>query len=274
MVKKFLRLNPPEDHWHVSESGEEMDTFFSLTGIAPLKPAEFFKLIAKLITNVESDYSKIWHQRCIKIKKARKKYLQKIPWSDLRVFDLLLDGLPKHTILHLGNSTPVRYSQLFGSNPDFIYQSNRGVSGIDGQVSTAAGYSSVSKRLNIIITGDLGFFYDSNALMNHHLTPNLKIIVINNGGGGIFRFIEGPDSSPYLEQFFEAKHDWKAEKIAEAFDITYLKADTEKNLEALLSEFYYSKMKRPALLEIFTPGKVNAKVLKEYFIFLKSATRD
>lgn len=270
MIKKFLRLNPPKNHWHVSASGEEIDTYFSLTGIAPLKPAEFFKQMAKKVKNVESNYAKNWAERLGKVREARTAYLDKIPYSDFRVFDVLLSTIPADSILHLGNSTPVRYSQLFGSQKKFIFQSNRGVSGIDGQVSTAAGYAFKSEKVNTIITGDLGFLYDSNALMNHNLKSNLKIIVINNGGGGIFRFIPGPDNNKHLEKFFEAKHNWRAQKIAEAFDVIYYKAENEKQLIEILPEFYNNEMKRPAVLEILTPSETNTKVLKEYFSFLKN----
>lgn len=270
MVKKFLRLNPPKKHWHISASGEQMDTYFSLTGFVPLQPAEFFKLMANKIRNAESDYAKTWAERLKDIRKKRSDYMAKIPFSDLRVFDRLSSNMPMNSLLHLGNSTPVRYSQLFGSSREFRYHSNRGVSGIDGQVSTAAGWAYCSDKLNTIITGDLGFFYDSNALLNHNLTPNLKIIVINNGGGGIFRFIQGPDASQYLEKFFETRHNWSVEKIAETFHIVYYKVEDEKGLMKTLPVFYDQKLKRPAILEIFTPTETNAKVLKDYFKYLKS----
>ncbi len=268
MIKKYVRLNPPADHWHISESGEQMDTFFSLTGFAPLKPGEFFRLMSKQIKNVDSDYAKNWADRFEKVKSSRKNYLLKVPWSDLRVFELLLTEMPGESNLHLGNSTPVRYSQLFGCQTKFIYHSNRGVSGIEGQISSAAGAAFINPKINTIITGDLGFLYDSNALMNHNLTPNLKIIVINNGGGGIFRYIPGPDRSPHLDKYFATNHNWKADKIAETFDVKYFSASNEKELMKALAAFY-SDMPRPAILEIFTPSEINAKVLKEYFRYLK-----
>ena len=157
-------------------------------------------------------------------------YLDSIPFCDFKVFETLMERIPAGSVLHFGNSTPVRYSQLFGSSKKFTCLSNRGVSGIDGQTSTASGVAFAGKDINTIITGDLGFFYDSNALMNLNLTPNFRIIVINNGGGGIFRFIPGPDSSSQLEQFFVAKHSWKAEKLAAAFDIHYFKAENLQQL--------------------------------------------
>lgn len=268
MIKRFLRLNPPAEHWHVSASAEQMDTYFSLTKTIAIKPTELFSLMATRIGNVDSSYAALWAERLEKVQNRRSAYLKKLPYSDLLVFDLLLKEIPGQSILHLGNSTPVRYSQLFGSHKRFIYYSNRGVSGIDGQVSTAAGAAYSNPRINTIITGDLGFLYDSNALMNHNLTPNLKIIVINNAGGGIFRFISGPDTSPHLQQFFATKHAWKAEKIAEAFNINYYSASSETELKKMLNIFY-SEMSRPALLEVFTPSETNATILKNYFEMLK-----
>lgn len=269
MVKRFLRLNPPKDHWHISASGEKLDTYFSLTHSIQMQPAEFFKLMAPKIENVSSDYAEIWKKRLERIRHSREHYFNDLPFCDLSVFRDFMIELPEGIILHLGNSTPVRYSQLFGSLPKFHYRSNRGVSGIDGQVSTAAGSAMVSNKLNVIITGDLGFFYDSNALMNTDLPPNLKIIVINNSGGGIFRFIPGPDQTPFLEEFFETHHHWKADKISETFGVSYFSATNRSELMDVLPSFFTDGPEKPALLEVFTPYKLNAKVLRDYFKSLK-----
>jgi len=268
MVKKYLRLHPPKKHWHISPSGEEMDTYFVLSKVVKTKPVEFFQIVVPQIRFKESTYSKVWESRNDKVNTIKNEYLQQIPYSDLSVWDTLFKQVPDTSILHLGNSTPVRYSQLFGSMKKFIYHSNRGVSGIDGQVSTATGAAFASDKINTIITGDLGFFYDSNALMNHHLGANLKIIVINNGGGGIFRFIPGPDTSPHLDTFFETKHQWTARKIAETFDVKYFMAEDDASLNKVLPGFYKGN-KQSALLEIFTPAELNAKVLRNYFATLK-----
>jgi 2-succinyl-5-enolpyruvyl-6-hydroxy-3-cyclohexene-1-carboxylate synthase len=105
--------------------------------------------------------------------------------------------------------------------------------------------------------------------MNHYLKPNLKIIVINNSGGGIFRFIEGPAQSGHLEEFFEVKHSWKAKKIAETFGLKYYTACNESELETSFQTFM-SITDKPAVLEVFTPNELNAEVLKGYFAYLKS----
>ena len=268
-IKSFLRREKPGHHWHISTSGDKMDTYFALSQVVTEEPVAFFKKMLPELKKGESNYKNSWLQKKNLTDEGRKKYLDSIPYCDFKVFETLMEKMPEDSVLHLGNSTPVRYSQLFGSSKKFQYFSNRGVSGIDGQTSTASGMAFASNEINTLITGDLGFFYDSNALMNLNLTPNFKIIVINNGGGGIFRFIPGPDTSPQLEPFFVAKHSWKAEKLAAAFDVNYFKAENLQQLKEVLSQFY-KNLSRPAILEIFTPGEENARVLRNYFSFLKS----
>lgn len=267
-IKKLLRKYPAKNHWHISPSGEKRDTYFCLNGIIRTNADDFLTQEKENLTENSGQYRSFWQRHKVIVLQKSKAFLAKTGWCDLKVYELLFREIPENTLLHLGNSTPVRYAQLFGSLPEFHYFSNRGVSGIDGQVSTAAGAAFAAKdKINTIITGDLGFFYDSNALMNQNLTPNLKIIVINNGGGDIFRFIPGSDTSAQREKFFAAKHNWKAEMIAKAFDIYYLKAENEAELKNCLSEFY-AENSRPALLEIFTSKVENAQILKEYFGFM------
>jgi 2-succinyl-5-enolpyruvyl-6-hydroxy-3-cyclohexene-1-carboxylate synthase len=157
---------------------------------------------------------------------------------------------------------------LFRPYRKLFYFSNRGTSGIDGVVSTAAGATFSTGKPTTLITGDLAFFYDSNALMNNYLNKNLRIIIINNSGGGIFRFIPGPDTTGKLEQFFEAKHNLKARYIAKAYDIPYFSVNNLSDLNSALETFYLPQNGKTAILEIFTPNEKNAVVLRDYFKFL------
>ncbi|MGP8329207.1 MAG: 2-succinyl-5-enolpyruvyl-6-hydroxy-3-cyclohexene-1-carboxylic-acid synthase [Methanosarcinaceae archaeon] len=268
MIKKLLRKNKPAIHWHISPSGEKMDTYFSLTDAIDSGELSFFRSINQYLQPIKSNYSSLWHHRKKEVDNKKREYLSKAEYSDLKVFEVMLKQLPENCILHLGNSTPVRYSQLFGSRKSIVYNSNRGVSGIDGQVSTAAGHAYASDKLNVLITGDLGFLYDSNGLMNKYLKPNLKIIVINNSGGGIFRFIPGPDTTPNLEEFFVAKHNWKAEHICKAFEVNYYKAHNIDEFTHILPSFFTDGKQSPEVLEIFTPSNKNAEILRGYFKFI------
>ena len=267
-IKKYLRRHKPVEHWHLSPAGEAPDTYQCLTKPVAMLPELFFEAMANYVNTSPAAYAKAWMQKRNSVIDRREDFLSQLEYSDLKVFDVLLQHIPVGTTLHLGNSTPVRYAQLFGTREFITYRSNRGVSGIDGQVSTAAGAAYATKNTNLLITGDVGFLYDSNGLMNQNLTPNFKIVVINNGGGGIFRFIPGPDTSPQLEKFFETKHNYTAEKIAQAFNIRYVKTGSVRELLYALPEFF-NESEKPVLLEIFTPGNTNAILLRKYFEYLK-----
>ena len=167
----------------------------------------------------------------------------------------------------MGNSTSVRYIQLFQQQKDLKYNSNRGVSGIDGSSSTAVGAASVTDRLTVLITGDLSFIYDQHALWNKEVPKNLKIIVVNNQGGGIFNIISGPKTTPYSKEFFETKHEISLEKIAATFRINYQKANNEIQATECLNNIF--KSKDVEIIELFTGNIENEEVLNDYFRNIK-----
>ncbi len=267
--KAYLRKFKPNQHWHISISASHIDTYQSLTKVLPVNEAEFFSLLVKSKSKAKSTYAKRINEIEKSALKGLDSYMGQIPFSDLKVFQTILNHLPVNSDVQLGNSTPIRYANLFNLNDTKAnFYSNRGVSGIDGSVSTAAGTAYASGKMTTLITGDLSFFYDSNGLWNKHLSGNLRIIVINNGGGGIFRIIDSKDS-PLLEEYFEAVHAMKAEPFAQAYGIPYCSASNEKELDKTLPVFYKPHNAKPVILEIFTPHKINAEVLSGYFKFLK-----
>ena len=133
----------------------------------------------------------------------REDYFAQMPWSDFKVFELVFQNLPDHIVLQLGNSSTIRYAQLFQMNATHTVFSNRGTSGIDGSTSTAIGAAMAIEQPVVFITGDLSFFYDSNALWNNYIPKNFKIILINNSGGGIFRILPGHKDTVEFDTFFD-----------------------------------------------------------------------
>jgi len=270
MVKAFIRKNKPIEHWNIDLVDYNMNTYQCLTEGITLEAKLFFEQLLPFVKVRESDYRETWANRDQRSEKRHQEYLSSCDYSDLKVFEILLKNIPGNSDFYMGNSTPVRYVQLFKPVKRFSYYSNRGTSGIDGTVSSATGACHATGKPTTLIVGDLGFLYDSNALMNKFLHKNLRIIIINNSGGGIFRFISGPDETDQLEEFFEANHNWKAKYIARNFDVPYYYAYNQKELEDILPQFYKpQKDNRPALLEIFTPNEKNAVILKKYFSYLK-----
>ncbi|WP_298308513.1 2-succinyl-5-enolpyruvyl-6-hydroxy-3-cyclohexene-1-carboxylic-acid synthase [Flavobacterium sp.] len=262
-IKAFLRKYKPNHHWHIDDL-RAYDTFDCLTKHFEVQPNLFFQSFFMLTETVESNYN----QYAQDIKALRQKrsleYLAKIPFTDFKVFEKVIPALPKNSQLQISNSSPIRYAQLFDIEKSIEVFSNRGTSGIDGSTSTAIGAAVASKKPNVFIAGDIGFLYDSNALWNNYIPKNFKIILINNGGGGIFRILPGHDETSVFNTFFETSHCLTAEHLCKMYGLNYLTASTETTLEESLKTMF-SNDEKPTLLEVFTPTLENDKVLLQYF---------
>ena len=266
-IKSFLRKYQPKHHWHIDKK-KAYDTFFCLSMHVEATPNQFFEsLLPKITHYVKSDYKETWMAVKEKRLEKHKLYLKQIPFCDFKVFDSILKSIPNYSILQVGNSSAIRYTQLFSVNKTLEVYCNRGTSGIDGSTSTAVGFSVVSKKRTVFITGDLSFLYDSNGLWNNYIPNNFRIIVVNNQGGGIFRILPGQKDTKNFDTFFETKHDLNAKHLSKMYSIDYLSAKTDQQLKNKLENFY-SESYRPKLLEIFTPRIINDEVLLKYFEFL------
>jgi 2-succinyl-5-enolpyruvyl-6-hydroxy-3-cyclohexene-1-carboxylate synthase len=271
-LKQFLRKNKPGNHWHLSPSNEHFDTYQSLSKVITTDALDFFSQLSGKVNSKEKIYWQRWKNKETEVNHARDKYLKQIDFSDLKVFKQVCQSIPENSIVHLGNSTPVRYALICENNNSVQYLGNRGTSGIDGSLSTAVGFASSSEKINTIILGDLSFFYDSNALWNKYINSNLRVIVINNRGGNIFGLIKGLSESPAFNEHFFTENKYKAEGIAKTFDLDYFKAGNEKELEIVLKDFYSDKQNKAALLEIFTDTEINTKVFRGLFKNVKIKT--
>ncbi len=266
-IKAFLRNYNPKHHWHV-DSKKAYNTFFCLNKHFETSVNDFFTDFFPITTKIDSDYGEFWKNIRAKRQVRHDAYMDEIPYSDLKAMQLLVPKVPDHYIMQLANSSTIRYAQLFKWNPSLRIFCNRGTSGIDGSISTAAGSAMASEDPVLMVTGDLSFFYDSNALWNKYLPANFRIIILNNSGGGIFRILPGNKNSEQFDTFFETVHDLKAEQLAKMYNFEYDSASSEAEISDSLSTFFEAS-ERPKILEIFTPRKVNDKVLLEYFSYMK-----
>ena len=267
-IKAFLRKANPKETWRIGYDFPFMDTYQSLNQSFQMQATTFFTQLSEVVNlNSSSPFWKTWKQLDYINQDKAEVFLESTTYSDLKVFQLLSDIIPENSHLHLANSSVIRYSQLFNPVKGITTWSNRGTSGIDGSTSTALGAALITKDTwHTLITGDVSFFYDSNAFWNKLSLPNVRIFMINNGGGGIFKIIPGPDSTEELSDFFVFNHGFSAENICKAFGIDYFKADSIEDIEKQWELFYqYEENGSPALMEIFTPQDENDKVLKAYF---------
>jgi 2-succinyl-5-enolpyruvyl-6-hydroxy-3-cyclohexene-1-carboxylate synthase len=268
-IKAFLRCWKPQQHWHINEK-KSLNTFNALNGHIKEKPTEFFKRFNRRATMVKSDYKKLWLDADRQQIALRASYLQSIPFSDLKAFDAIFQAIPKNYQLQLANSSTIRYSQLFDLDPSLRVFCNRGTSGIDGSTSTAVGASLDYMSPTLLITGDLSFLYDINALWNEYIRSDFRIIVINNEGGGIFRILPGKKESDDFARYFETIHDADIENISGAYGFDFISVDGQEELKDALISFF-EPGERPKLLEIKTPRTLNDQILLGYFEFLSSA---
>jgi 2-succinyl-5-enolpyruvyl-6-hydroxy-3-cyclohexene-1-carboxylate synthase len=262
-IKAFLRKYQPKHHWHI-DTLRAYDTFGCLTKHFEVTPNTFFETFLPLTHTIGSDY----FSKMNAVKTLRKEkhdiYLAKIPFSDFKVFEKVIGTLPQNSQFQISNSSAIRYAQLIPIDPSIEVYCNRGTSGIDGSTSTAIGSAVANAKQTVFITGDIGFLYDSNALWNNYIPKNFKIILINNGGGGIFRILPGHDETPVFNTFFETSHHLTAEHLAKMYGLDYVVANDELSLVKGLKSIY-SQNDKPCILEVFTPTLENNTILLQYF---------
>ncbi len=262
-IKAALRNYQPKHHWHI-DSLRAYNTYGCLTKHFQVSPNDFFNQFIPLLNPIESHYYDYFEgiNQIRKIKTAA--YLSKVPFSDFKAFEIVIKSLPINSHLQMGNSSAIRYAQLIDIHPSIEVFCNRGTSGIDGSTSTAIGAAVANQKPTILITGDISFLYDSNGLWNNYIPKDFKIVLINNGGGGIFRILPGHDETPVFNTFFETSHCLTAEKLASMYSFDYAIASDVPSLEAGMKHFY-SNNDKPFILEVFTPTLENDKVLLQFF---------
>ncbi len=175
---------------------------------------------------VDSEYVERWNKYS---QRASKMIAGITQWSEALVAREIASALPDSTTLFISSSRPIRDIEGFASARTGIETfANRGLAGIDGNISTALGIASQRKSA-IAILGDLSFLHDITGLI-HHEDINLKIVVIDNNGGGIFstlshRGVEG------FEEVFGTPHNLNLVAIASAFGLSTTTVKNEAELK-------------------------------------------
>lgn len=276
-IKKLLRAMGIQCHWHIGIERPN-DTFFALKEHINLVPNQFFTGVMEHSHQADSSASQ-FKSTWLSLKMTRltghKSFVASAPYSDFTVHRTILECLPNHINLQLANSASIRYAQLFEANPTHAIYCNRGTSGIEGSMSTAIGAAisaqETQSRATVFITGDLSFFYDINALWQKYTPNSLRIIIVNNNGGGIFRILPGAKQIKSFETFLETTHSRNASLMASEFGFEYFDAHNLNALKSILESFF-NPSSAPRILEVFTPSTLNDQVLNEYFDHLKVNT--
>jgi 2-succinyl-5-enolpyruvyl-6-hydroxy-3-cyclohexene-1-carboxylate synthase len=267
-LKQLLRAHPPQHLWRVQPAGTAPDTYQAITALLPMAPADFLHaLVERVAPAAVSDYAQIWRRLDSQARQELFRLLKTAPFGEFCAVQQVLGALPAQSHLQIGNSMPIRYANFVGVSSNHLpatVNANRGVSGIDGCVSTAVGAAWTTSALTTLIIGDLAFFYDRNGLWQRNLPPNLRIVLLNNHGGGIFDIIEGPQrlDAATRTNYFLTPQPLSAQHTALDHGLRYFHAASADALQAALPAFFTTG--GPALLEIETAMDVNRAVFQTF----------
>lgn len=264
-LKAMLRRNAAAfEHWHIGHTDETVDTFRALTLRVDADPAQFMRQLSsavKPLQHAPGTFAADWQRLSHEAAEIAGHAAETAPWSDLRAFAILGRMLPPNVDLQVSNGMSVRYLHMVAGWRQHRITCNRGVSGIDGSTSTAIGASFVAvNNPTVLITGDLSAQYDLGALMAGGIEPRMKIIVIDNGGGAIFRSIENTRHlSVCADRLVCApKLDWRS--VAAAAGMRHIDVNDARELERGIVQLL-REHERPAMMVVHTCGDTDAAAL-------------
>ena len=271
-LREFIRRGSNIKTWYVGEETYAPDTFGSLSVHVAMPPDAFFSQFIKEQgkKRKRSKFHQLWQMKADAAAEKHSEFIKSAEWSDLKAFSILAETQPEEGDLQLGTSTPMRYMDLFSYSIIGYTWGNCGTHGIEGSLSAAAGFAQKTGNAVTVILGDNSFLYDSNALLIAELPTNLRIIVIDNGGGSTYRISPETGRIDEMRDLCELPHEQDIARIAKAYGLRVLKAQDEESLREALKELY-APQELPALLVVKTPTHINGEVLRQYFEHLKEA---
>ena len=271
MLKDFIRYSEVKETITLGDTYFGIDCFKSLTRHIDISPERFFKIITNPLKKSRLDkeskqylckYTEQWQELRANAAELHTRFVEWADWSELKAFAHILPNIPQNYNLFLSNGTCVRYGQLFTDTVPHASYCNRGVSGIEGTNATAVGCAMEYGAPTLLITGDMSFAYSPGIMGTQGLPPSFKIIVINNSGGGIFRFIGATREIEHREKYFCADPKVPVEGLAAAYGWKYLRADSMFSLKQNLQNLFDHDSN--AILEIVVDGRYSARVLRKY----------
>ncbi len=263
-LKRFLRK--AKETWVVNETGEVTDTFMNLTHVFQGDSAVVVDQIRFMLEQQPHPFVQLWDELLERVHCHAETYEPAYSqMATVKYLEQQFSPLTSHLSplnFHYANSTAIRLANIYACHHVYC---NRGVNGIDGSLSTAAGFSLVTDDPVFCVIGDLSFFYDQNALWNQNLRGNFRILLMNNGKGGIFNMLSGLEQSPARDKYVAAEHHTSAKGICEQNEITYLRASNMEEMQQGIGSLLNIESPRPVVLEVFTDAAEDERVFHNYY---------
>ncbi len=253
-LHEYLRVVGNRHHIHIRENGAWADGDHITSFFLQASPSLFCNLLAdKLKSSPDKDWSNFWNGNEIRFKKFLKESLQN-KFFDGSIVSQTIEHMPEKAFLFAGNSLPVRHVDQFCPPTTKKLQlfSNRGASGIDGNISTALGLAAQTEEPVVLLLGDITFYHDSNGLLaiKKYGIYNITIVLLNNNGGGIFRRLPIASFTNEYGDLFDTPHDLQFKPYAQLFGLDYVLANDMPSFTDALSSAFNTD--RPLLIEVQT----------------------
>ena len=269
-LKHFLRK--AKETWAVNAEGEVNDTFMNLTNVIQGDGDMVADMVRFNLEQQPHPFVQMWDNLLMKVRAEADAYQPAFSqMAVVKCFEQQVTALWPSSPVHYANSTAIRLANVYARHQVWC---NRGVNGIEGSLSTAAGFSLVSDQPVFCVIGDLSFFYDQNALWNQELRcrahgGNLRVLLLNNGRGGIFNMLPGLEQSPARDRYVAAEHQTSAEGICRQNGVDYRKADCEEQVQKGINWLLAEASEHPMVLEVFTDPAVDEQTYKAYMDIFK-----
>ena len=260
-VKQFLRK--AKETWAVNITGEIEDTFQNLTRVIRGDGAFLADQIRVELEARPHPFVRQWYELTRDVRIKGRKYVA--PYSQMATVRYFEDHYHEG-VVHYANSTAIRLANIYAWHKGYC---NRGVNGIEGSLSTAAGMSVVTDERVYCVIGDLSFFYDSNALWNQNLRGNFRVLLLNNGKGGIFNMLRGLEQSPARDKFVAAAHRTTAEGVCLQNGVVYRKAEDMEQMQQGIDWLFQTESEHPLLLEVLTDASEDERAFRDYYRSLR-----
>lgn len=252
----------------VSDDGMLHDVSQHTTLVVKATAGDFMKMICNgtICPDADMDFVRRWHD--MDNMAARRISASCPPYSQMLAIRRLEENIDNSKdIVCYANSLSVRAGMMYASAYRYC---NRGLNGIEGTLSMAAGMAAGAKEEGMTagnmtaaqnvycVIGDLSFFYDSNALWIQELAGNMRIMLINNQRGAIFGMLPGLDRSPAHKSLIAAGHNATAEGICSQYGMEYYRATDTPSLEEGIRLLTSGVHDRPVVLEVLTDADTDA----------------
>lgn len=255
--------------WRVNIDGEMRDRYRKLNAVFEMCEEDFFSyyIMEKVYEPQNSYYKQLMNER-----KRIEQKIPELPFSNIWVAQHTASQIPENSVLYLGILNTLRSWNFFETPSTVTCYSNTGGFGIDGGVSTLLGLSlSDPQKIHFGVVGDLGFFYDMNALGNRHVGRNFRLMIINNGRGTEFRNYShiaarfGDEADNYIAAagHYGNKSPLLVKHYAEDLGFEYMGASDKEEYLAAAGRFLTPELTdKPMVFEVFTDSQCESDALE------------